>query len=824
MSEETPSVGTKRSNFFYWYCNEAIHDLLEIWKNFMLFSWRYFSIGELFLTLFSPWHRDVLIDGRRGFNPLRLLEILFENFISRLIGAIVRIVVIFSGLLVFLLVFLTGIIASFLWLSAPLFFVGFLVLILIGKANLFAGLAILLWILIFVSCYFRAAAVSLFEMNIEKLSKRKVFERICGRLGLARKNFPTEILENQEMLADFLKVRGVTIEEYAKIIHWELSNLQKKEDDAKFWQWQQLKKITPIGTQWRYGYTVNLDRYANNLSEADLSSYGEEVLIGRSGENELLKLILTRPDQNCALIVGNAGIGKKTLVHCLAREIRTGQEEVAFRNMRIMLLDLSRAISDAVNQGINIESRLQTIFQEAIAAGNVILVIEHIEHFLGGEENMLHPDVSTILIKFLALPSFRLISTSTSAEYHQLIEKKQQIVKYFETVEMGEPTEEETIQIMLRQLEKYESKRVLFSYVALREIVRSSSRHNWSSPLPERAIDLMMDVLMFWNKNSQQQFVTEKELDEFLSLKTGVKQGEIGNVERKKLLNLENVLHRHVIGQQKAVSQVAEALRRSRSGIGDLQKPVGSFLFLGPTGVGKTETAKALAKVYFGNEKHVIRLDMSEFQTPSSIDRLLGSSQLNQQGRLVTQIKDNPYSLLLLDEIEKAYPDILDIFLQILDEGFVTDAFGEKINFRNCIIIATSNAGAVLIKKMVEENASPEEIQKAVIDWTVESNIFKVEFLNRFDGVIFFRPLQQKELVGVVGLKLREFADRLDREKNIQVDFDENIIEKIIQKGYNPIFGARSINRYIEETVENLVAQKIIKGQASNGEKIKIEL
>ncbi|NTV40998.1 MAG: AAA domain-containing protein [Candidatus Moranbacteria bacterium] len=824
MTKEISSLSEKPINFFHWYYNGGIHGALEIWKNFLFFSWRYFSIVELFSTLFYPWHRDVSFSGERGFNPVHLLEILFENLISRFIGGLVRISVILFGLISLAGTFLIGIFFVFFWRWAPLIFIALAVALLDGSIGVAYAVVAVFWIILSVSFYLRSREVSLSDMDKESFLKNKAFERVCGRLGMSKASFPVEILENSEMFGVFLKKKNISIEEYEKIVLWEFERLKKKREKSMFWDWGQLKKAIPIGVQWRYGFTVNLDRYSQDLSANDFSEYAESQLVGRRGEDEILRLILGRPDQNCALLVGDAGIGKKTLVHHLAAKIRSGQENGFFQNIRVVLLDLGLVISDTISHKKSVENVLRKIFYEVALAGNVVLVVEHIENYLRGEENMLHPDISSVLVEFLALPTFRLIATSTSEEYHQLIEKKQQIAKYFEIIEVGQPTEVETIEIMLQQLEKYEQKRVLFSYRGIREIVASSTRQNWNVPLPERALDLMMDVFMFWAKKPEEQYITEKTINKYLSLKTGVRQGEIDSAESRKLLNLENDLHRQVVGQDNAVNQISEALRRARSGVGDKQKPVGSFLFLGPTGVGKTETAKALAKTYFGDEKNLIRLDMSEFQSPNSIDRLLGSSQLNQQGRLISQIKKNPYSLLLLDEIEKAYPDILDIFLQILDEGFVTDAFGEKINFRNCLIIATSNAGAVLIKKMVEEGRPAEEIKTAIVDWIVKNNVFKVEFLNRFDDVIFFRSLQLEELVGLVNLKLAEFAQRLEKEKNIQLDFEADIAQKIIQKGYNPVFGARSLNRYIEDTVENLVAKEIISGQAKSGERIKIGL
>lgn len=816
----------RRPNFFYWYYNDGIHGLLEIWKNFLVFVWKYFSIVELFRTLFSPWRRDVTARNWRGFHPLKTLEILLENLISCLIGSIVRLGIILFGIGVFGMVLILGIIANFIWISGP-----FLLAIIFVYAYMSKGAIGLLWaggfsllaIAASIFCYLEDTKIQLSEMSLEEIAKHPIFEKICGRLGLSVKRFPKEILANQELINDFLKIKGLTNEDFSKILEWEIQNWQKNDDLKKFWSQENLEKKQSIGRQWRFGFTVNLDRYCKDLFEGDFSEYAKSELVGRKNEYEVMKMILERPDQNCVLIVGNAGIGKKTIIHYLAHRIRLNREN-SLKNIRILLLDLGRAISGALNRGEDVENFMRQLFFEASYAGNVILVIEHLEHFLGKESSTFHPDISSVLAEFLDVPTFQIIATSTTKEYHQLIEKQEQVVKYFEVIEMREPLADEVLEIILSQLEKYEKKRVLFTFKAIKEIIANSEKYNWNSPLPERALDLVMDTLMFWEKKSDEQFVTEKTVGDYLTLKTGINQGQIEGAERKKLLNLEEMLHKQVIGQEEAINHVSEALRRARSGIGDSKKPIGSFLFLGPTGVGKTETAKALAKTYFGDEAHMIRLDMSEFQTPNSIDRLLGSSNLNQPGRLITQIKDNPCSLLLLDEIEKAYPEILDIFLQILDEGFVTDAFGEKINFVNTIIIATSNAGAALIKKMVENNASPEEIKQAVIDYAIENNIFRTEFLNRFEGVIFFRPLNEKELTSVVRLQLQKFARRVLKEKNIELEFDEKIIEDIIQNGYNPIFGARSLNRYIGGTIEGIVAKKIISGEATVGGKMKLVL
>ena len=814
----------RRNNFFAWYYEEGVHGLLSIWLDFVVFVWRHFSVAELSGTLFAPWHRDVSVRSWRGFDVAKLFGLLVENIFSRAIGALVRLLVIACGIFFTLLVFAAGILALFLWVGLVLVWgMLFWQSVKNGLGWEFSLSFVALSALFVFFAYRRSLALSHLRTSTADIFSSPAFPRLCARLGVLENEFPRNFFLNVAAREEFLRKIALRDDEFDFILSWELARLERISTQKAWWRKENLEKIRPIGTQWKYGYTVKLDHYAHDLWEGDLSEYRDLSFVGREGALEVLNLVLSRSTQNCALLVGPSGIGKKTLIHHLARQIREEKASPYLRRHRLLLVDLARAVSDAVSRGQDVENYVRALLFEAAYAGNVILVVEHLEHYLGAGRGLLAPDLSAVLGEWLEIPTLQLIATSTPKEYHALIEKRSEIARHLEVIELSEPDENETMRIMLEKLEAAEKRSIGVTYGALRSVINQSARSSWQFPLPQRALDLMDDVLTYAARKGELP-ATEETVDAYLSLKTGAAHGAIGADERKKLLEMEKLLHRQVIGQDEAVRQVAEALRRARSGIADSKKPLGSFLFLGPTGVGKTETAKALAKVYFGSEEAMARLDMSEFSTPAALDRLIGSEHTGQIGRLVSAAKDNPYSLLLLDEIEKAYPLALDIFLQILDEGFVTDAFGEKINMRNMIIIATSNVGAPLIAQMVSEGRQVQDIKQAVVDHAVDSGIFRVELLNRFDDVIFFSPLEGSQLESVVRLQLSAFARRLRKEKNIDVEFDDSVVSFVIEKGYNPMFGARSLARFVRESVEDLVARQIISGQAKPGEKIRISL
>ena len=341
-------------------------------------------------------------------------------------------------------------------------------------------------------------------------------------------------------------------------------------------------------------------------------------------------------------------------------------------------------------------------------------------------------------------------------------------------------------------------------------------------PFPEKAISLLSEVLSYVSSHALiGNVVTQDHVTEVISKKTGIPLGRIEGEEKAKLLNMEELLHNRIIGQDQAVKHVAAALRRIRSGITERKRPIGTFLFLGPTGVGKTETAKALAAVYFGSDERMIRLDMTEYQEAASINRLIGNADTAAEAQFANAIRENPFSLVVLDELEKAHPNVMNLFLQILDEGRLTDAFEKKVSFKNTIIIATSNAGAEFIREYVKTGQNLSSIATRLLEHLMKSSIFKPEFLNRFDATIVFSPLTMDEVKQIAALMLRGLAARLEN-KGYVVTMEDALADEAAKRGFDQIFGARELRRFIQEKLENVIADRIIKGEYKEGDTISL--
>jgi ATP-dependent Clp protease ATP-binding subunit ClpA len=341
-----------------------------------------------------------------------------------------------------------------------------------------------------------------------------------------------------------------------------------------------------------------------------------------------------------------------------------------------------------------------------------------------------------------------------------------------------------------------------------------------NTPFPKKAIDLLDEVMVYASRYAKSEIVLPEHVARIVSEKTRIPVGEMEKTERETLLKLEDLIHQRIINQEEAVKEVSEAMRRARAEITIRKGPIGAFLFLGPTGVGKTETSKALTEIYFGSEERMIRLDMSEFQKEEDISRLIGDGE--HEGMFTSKVKENPFSLILLDEIEKAHPDILNLFLQVLDEGFLTDGFGRRIDFKNSIIIATSNAGYKIILEGIEQKFAWVEVKKRILDYVFEQAIFRPEFINRFDGVVIFSPLSKENLFEIAGLMLGKLKDNLAL-KHIEMEVTPDLKERVVELGYNPIFGAREMRRVVQDKIENVLARALLAGEIGRGDRIKID-
>ena len=627
------------------------------------------------------------------------------------------------------------------------------------------------------------------------------------------------LFQGEPAFKKILVSNNLRVEDIENLTWW-LESLEKTiSERKKWWQYHNLMKKGTLAKEWTAGYTLTLDKYSTDWTEIAKRQKFPEI-IGHGKEIEQTERILGRREYNNVLLVGEPGVGRKGIVQGLVRKSVLGESLPDVNYKRVLGLDMPGLLA-GLSDIEAIEAILDKIFQEAISAGNVVLVIDEFHNFISVKPGPGRIDISGIISSYLHLPEFQIVAVTTYAGLHKNLEQNPSILSLFEKVEVSEVSERETMMILENLVLSLEQKYKLFcSYPALREIVAMCRRFLPSSPFPKKAIDLLDEVMIYVKKSTRDKVVLPEHVAKIITEKTQVPVGEMEVKEKEVLLNLEKLIHQRIINQEEAVKEVSTALRRARAEVTVRKGPMGTFLFLGPTGVGKTETAKVLTQIYFGSEARIIRLDMSEFQDVKDIPRLIGSP--GEEGLLTTQIIENPFSLILLDEIEKAHPNILNLFLQVLDEGFLTDGLGRKVDFKNSIIIATSNAGYQIILQALKEKTEWSGVKQKLLDYIFEQGTFRPEFINRFDAVVVFKPLSKENLLDIAELMLQSLKKNL-QEKGIEFKITLPLKEKIVELGYDPTFGARAMRRVLQDKVENVLASALLSGELKRGDKAELD-
>ena len=633
--------------------------------------------------------------------------------------------------------------------------------------------------------------------------------------------------------------------------------------------------------------TPTLDQFSRDMT-MDARMGNLDPVIGREKEIERVLQILSRRMKNNPCMVGEPGVGKTAVAEGIAYLIAAGDVPDTVRDKRLLSLDLSSMVAGSKYRG-EFEERIKKVIAEVKNAGNVILFVDELHTIIGagGAEGAI--DASNILKPSLSRGEIQMIGATTRAEYRKDIEKDAALERRFQPVYVEEPTNEETVEILKGLRSAYEEHHhVEISDQALEAAVSLSVRYISDRFLPDKAIDLMDEACsrkrlgfgkkakktlpleleiqafsddienlleagdideaaellkkqrkletkldkMKQNKNAKSVVVDAEDIADVVSVWTKIPVNKLTEQESKRLERLEEELYKRVVGQNEAVDAVARAIKRSRVGLKDPKRPVGSFLFLGPTGVGKTELSKALAEAVFGSEDALIRVDMSEYMEKHSVSKLIGSPPgyvgFEEGGQLSEKVRSNPYSVILFDEIEKAHSDVFNILLQVLDDGHITDSQGRKVDFKNTIIIMTSNTGAQRIidpKKLGFVTASNadtehEDMKKNVMD-EVKQN-FKPEFLNRIDDIIVFRALTEEDVRNISNLLLKELKQRVASQMEIQLKFGDAVKKLIFEKGYDKKYGARPLKRAIQTNIEDELAEAVLKGEIKRGDTVQV--
>jgi ATP-dependent Clp protease ATP-binding subunit ClpC len=628
---------------------------------------------------------------------------------------------------------------------------------------------------------------------------------------------PLNLLSNcwslDSLLSEILQDIKLTEDKLKNVVEWFFTNQKIYE---KYSSWRQLAAFKPAGGMNR-SYTAiatpTLDHFSHDLT---LSAKNNRLDFCVNRQQELDNIFeVLASGQSGVLLVGQNGVGKKTIISGIAQLMVSEEVPDFLKDKRLVEIDVSRLVSGA-NPSVA-QERMLACISEANSAGNIILSMNNVENIVGisaGSEQSL--DLSEVLAESLSRGHIYCLATVTTSNYSKYIEG-QALGEAMSVVGISEPDFNEAIQILESKIPFLESHySVFFSYGAIEKSVKLSVKYLHDKFLPAKALDLLKLAASICSKEARKDPSKALCGSEHVALAvaelTGVPTQKISEDEGEKLLNLEENIHERMVGQEEAVKAVSASLRRARVSIKNSNKPIASFLFLGPTGVGKTELAKTVSEVYFSGEQYMIRIDMSEYQRPDSVRKLIGDVD-GTLGYLTESVRKKPFSLVLFDEIEKAHPDILNLFLQMLDDGRLTDGQGRTISFSESIIIATSNIGAIYIQEEVKKNTKIKEIKQELIDNRLHKYM-RPELINRFDGIIVFTPLSREHIFKIATLMLKGIKKNLT-EKGINMQADRDGVLSLAKDGYDPKFGARPLRRLLQERVENIVANKLLAGEVA---------
>lgn len=812
-------------DFLNWHINQGLPAFARQRRQAVNSSLRFFNFAGLIANFFTPYRRLYVPEDRARFGIKSFFDRLSFNLISRAIGASLRTVLLFTGLIGLILWTL----ANFLLIAA------------------FATLPIFSY-----RNYRHFQKNSFFEKDftdsalfVAKLKKTALF-RVLSRfltddfvsvfdqmpapssLGTSQNQSLAAIIktlaEKYPPFVAYLQKSAIKTE-YFDLLVTTLDNYLTTKPQIP---------IVPIGQMFSFGYTPTLDKFSTLVGGHHYSLTSEEKVI-----IELIEKVLTRNQNNNILLVGEPGVGRHTVIENLSTALTTSQIPT-LTGRKLVYFDVTSLASGSDDQTqtpvptsvLTLKANFEKILSEAKEAGNIILVIDNLDRIVTSRDDRL--DFSEVLAQILRDNALPIIGITTTLDFNDYIRTNPTILKLFEKIAIRPAIAQETLSILIgKTLAQPNLKITLDSLV---EIVLRADKLLEDRSQPQKSLMLFDDVAA----EAQRLKVATVNIalvDQVVAAATKTPLGQITKYEAQKLTDLEKILHQRIIGQNEAIDQISRAMRRSRAEIETAARPIGSFLFLGPTGVGKTETAKALAEAYFGSEETMVRFDMSEFHDENGLLRLIGNAETKLPGVLATKISQQPYGLLLLDEFEKASVSVHNLFLQVFEEGHFTDAFAKKINFDNIIIIATSNAGAEFIREEIlssqstvdsspkENNQSAtivnrEPLTTKLIGYVLSKGLFTPELINRFDAVVVYHPLTSTEMVQVANLMLIQLAKKLKETRNITLEITKDLAQLVAQQGFDPAFGARPIRRLIADRLQDPIAKMIIEGSVKNGDKI----